>query len=162
MSCFFVFASCCFWHHCQRESSRFGRIDASNSTSWRELMTALGGAAVMPLKQRRRSSATAVVEGQQKTRRRCGVRGRVAFPLWILTLALPKFRAFRLKLNLAIASIDLKYRQSSATALCQASMAESSVALPPVQGRCRCRITRRQVAQSQSRSLADIRQGRRR
>src|SRR5258708_7456073 len=29
MSSFFVFASCCFWHHCQRKSSRFGRIDVS-------------------------------------------------------------------------------------------------------------------------------------
>src|SRR5262245_54552169 len=27
MSSFFVFVSCCFWHHCQRKSSRFGRID---------------------------------------------------------------------------------------------------------------------------------------
>ena len=24
MSSFFVFVSCCFWHHCQRKSSRFG------------------------------------------------------------------------------------------------------------------------------------------
>jgi hypothetical protein len=29
MSSFFVFVSCCFWHHCQRKSSRFGRIDVS-------------------------------------------------------------------------------------------------------------------------------------
>src|SRR5260370_38678784 len=29
MSFFFVFVSCCFWHHCQRKSSRFGRIDVS-------------------------------------------------------------------------------------------------------------------------------------
>src|SRR6516225_6030621 len=35
MSCFFVFASCCFWHHCQRKSSRFDRIDVSNWTSRR-------------------------------------------------------------------------------------------------------------------------------
>jgi SAM-dependent methyltransferase len=27
MSSFFVFVSCCFWHHCQRKSSPFGRID---------------------------------------------------------------------------------------------------------------------------------------
>src|SRR5215467_4564776 len=24
MSSFFAFVSCCFWHHCQRKSSRFG------------------------------------------------------------------------------------------------------------------------------------------
>jgi hypothetical protein len=29
MSSFFVFVSCCFWHHCQRKSSPFGRIDVS-------------------------------------------------------------------------------------------------------------------------------------
>jgi hypothetical protein len=38
MSSFFVFVSCCSWHHCQRKSSRFGRIDVSNSTSWREVL----------------------------------------------------------------------------------------------------------------------------
>src|SRR5262245_13794655 len=27
MSSFFVFVSCCFWHHCQRKSSRFDRTD---------------------------------------------------------------------------------------------------------------------------------------
>jgi uncharacterized membrane protein YkgB len=25
-----------FWHRCQRKSSRFGRLDVSNSTNWRE------------------------------------------------------------------------------------------------------------------------------
>src|SRR5262249_6662939 len=30
MSSFFVFVSFCFWHHCPRKSSRFGRIDVSN------------------------------------------------------------------------------------------------------------------------------------
>jgi uncharacterized membrane protein YkgB len=33
----FVFVSCCFWHHCQRKSSRFGRIDVSNSMSGQEV-----------------------------------------------------------------------------------------------------------------------------
>jgi hypothetical protein len=42
------------------------------------------------------------------------------------------FRAFCLKLNLAIVPIDLTYHSSSTAAPCQASMAESSVALPPV------------------------------
>jgi hypothetical protein len=32
MSSFFVFVSFCFWHHCPRKSSRFGRIDVSNWT----------------------------------------------------------------------------------------------------------------------------------
>jgi hypothetical protein len=34
---FSVFVSCCFWHHCQRMSFRFGRIDISNLMRWREV-----------------------------------------------------------------------------------------------------------------------------
>jgi hypothetical protein len=45
---------------------------------------------------------------------------------------LSKFRAFCLKLNLATVLISLTCASSPTTATCQASVAESPVALPPV------------------------------
>ena len=45
---------------------------------------------------------------------------------------LSKFRAFCLKLNLATVLISLTYASSPTAAPCQASVAESPVALPPV------------------------------
>jgi hypothetical protein len=55
--------------------------------------------------------------------------------LWLAILPPPvlsKFRAFCLKLNLATALISLTYSSSSTAAPCQALVAESPVALPPV------------------------------
>ena len=37
ISFFFVFVSCCFWHHCQRKPFRFGRIiNVSDVVEWAE------------------------------------------------------------------------------------------------------------------------------
>ena len=77
----------------------------------------------------------------QNRRRRDGRRRSLNFLMsrsrlagfWLLPpLVLSKFRAFCLKLNLATAPISLTYPSSPTAAPCQALVARSPVALPPV------------------------------
>jgi hypothetical protein len=66
----------------------------------------------------------------------------------------PKFRALCLKLNLATLRIILTCGSSSTAAPCQALMAESSVALPPVSGGVAYAVLHSHALNSRHRTLA--------